>query len=97
MNLAVARLLIGAGRQHASLTLEADGRHLMTDVWTSVGVVAGVVGVAVSGWDILDPLIALAVAANILLTGVSLVRRLDRRHDGPRAHGRRAGPACTPC
>ena len=75
VNLAVARLLIGAGRQHASLTLEADGRHLMTDVWTSVGVVAGVVGVAVSGWDILDPLIALAVAANILLTGVSLVRR----------------------
>ena len=75
MNLAVARLLIGAGRQHASLTLEADGRHLMTDVWTSVGVVAGVVAVAVSGWDILDPLIALAVAANILLTGLSLVRR----------------------
>jgi cation diffusion facilitator family transporter len=75
VNLAVARLLIGAGRQHASLTLEADGRHLMTDVWTSVGVVAGVVGVAVSGWNILDPLIALAVAANILLTGVSLVRR----------------------
>ena len=75
VNLAVARLLIGAGRQHASLTLEADGRHLMTDVWTSVGVVAGVVAVAVSGWDILDPLIALAVAANILLTGVSLVRR----------------------
>jgi cation diffusion facilitator family transporter len=75
VNLAVARLLIGAGRQHASLTLEADGRHLMTDVWTSVGVVAGVVAVAVSGWDILDPLIALAVAANILLTGLSLVRR----------------------
>jgi cation diffusion facilitator family transporter len=75
VNLAVARLLIGAGLQHASLTLEADGRHLMTDVWTSVGVVAGVVAVAVSGWDILDPLIALAVAANILLTGVSLVRR----------------------
>ena len=48
LNLAVARLLIGAGREHGSLTLEADGRHLMTDVWTSVGVVGGVVAVAVS-------------------------------------------------
>jgi cation diffusion facilitator family transporter len=75
LNLGVARLLIGAGRQHGSLTLEADGRHLMTDVWTSVGVVAGVVAVAVSGWELLDPLIALAVAANIIVTGVSLVRR----------------------
>jgi divalent metal cation (Fe/Co/Zn/Cd) transporter len=55
LNLAVARLLIGAGREHGSLTLEADGRHRMTDVWTSVGVVGGVVAVAVSGWDVLDP------------------------------------------
>jgi cation diffusion facilitator family transporter len=75
VNLAVARLLIGAGREHGSLTLEADGRHLMTDVWTSVGVVGGVGAVAVSGWDVLDPLIAIAVAANIVVTGVALVRR----------------------
>lgn len=75
LNLAVARLLIGAGREHGSLPLEADGRHLMTDVWTSVAVVAGVVAVAVSGWDVLDPLIALVVAVNIIVTGVSLVRR----------------------
>jgi cation diffusion facilitator family transporter len=74
INLVVARILIAAGREHGSLTLEADGRHLMTDVWTSVGVVAGVVAVAITGWDPLDPLIALAVAANIVATGVRLVR-----------------------
>jgi len=74
INLVVARILIAAGREHGSLTLEADGRHLMTDVWTSVGVVAGVVAVVVTGWDRLDPLIALAVAANIVATGVALVR-----------------------
>jgi len=74
INLVVARILIAAGREHGSLTLEADGRHLMTDVWTSVGVVAGVVAVAITGWDRLDPLIALAVAANIVATGVLLVR-----------------------
>lgn len=65
--------------------LEADGRHLMTDVWTSVGVVAGVLLVAVTGWEPLDPIIALLVAVNIVVTGVSLVRRftgalLDRAH-----------------
>jgi len=74
INLAVARTLTAAGREHGSLTLEADGRHLMTDVWTSVGVVAGVAAVAITGWDPLDPLIALAVAANIVATGVRLVR-----------------------
>jgi cation diffusion facilitator family transporter len=74
INLVVARILIAAGREHGSLTLEADGRHLMTDVWTSVGVVVGVGAVAITGWDPLDPLIALAVAANIVATGVRLVR-----------------------
>ena len=74
INLVVARILITAGREHGSLTLEADGRHLMTDVWTSVGVVAGVAAVAITGWDPLDPLIALAVAGNIIATGVRLVR-----------------------
>jgi cation diffusion facilitator family transporter len=64
-----------AGRQHRSLVLEADGRHLMTDVWTSVGVVAGVALVALTGWERLDPIIALLVADNIVVTGVSLVRR----------------------
>jgi cation diffusion facilitator family transporter len=74
INLSVARLLIREGRTHRSLTLEADGRHLMTDVWTSVGVVVGVVAVAVTGWERLDPIIGLAVAANIVVTGVSLIR-----------------------
>jgi cation diffusion facilitator family transporter len=58
-----------------SLTLEADGRHLMADVWTSVGVVAGIAAVGLTGSDALDPLIALVVAANIVLTGVRLMRR----------------------
>jgi cation diffusion facilitator family transporter len=74
VNLAVARVLISTGRAHESLTLEADGRHLMTDVWTSVGVVAGVASVSLTGWDPLDPLIALAVAVNIVVTGSALVR-----------------------
>lgn len=75
LNLGVARILIRAGREHRSLTLEADGRHLMTDVWTSAGVVVGVAAVAVTGWNTLDPLIALFVAANIVVTGVRLMRR----------------------
>jgi cation diffusion facilitator family transporter len=75
INLAVARKLLAAGREHRSLVVEADGRHLMTDVWTSVGVVAGVALVALTGWERLDPLIALIVAANIVVTGISLVRR----------------------
>jgi len=75
INLVLARMLIAAGREHRSIVLEADGRHLMTDVWTSVGVVAGVALVALSGWERLDPIIALLVAVNIVVTGVSLVRR----------------------
>jgi cation diffusion facilitator family transporter len=74
INLAVARKLIHEGRRHRSLVLEADGRHLMTDVWTSVGVIVGVAGVAITGWDRLDPIIALLVAANVVATGVSLLR-----------------------
>ena len=75
VNLVVGRRLIRAGREYTSMTLEADGRHLMTDVWTSAGVVTAVIAVAVTGWETLDPLIALAVAANIVVTGVRLVRR----------------------
>lgn len=75
LNLFVARLLIDAGKAHRSLTLEADGRHLMTDVWTSAGVVVGVAAVGLTGWETLDPLIAIAVAANIVVTGVRLMRR----------------------
>jgi cation diffusion facilitator family transporter len=75
VNFAVARVLLRAGRRHHSIALEADARHLMTDVWTSVGVVAGVGAVAATGWQILDPLLALAVAGQIVWSGAKLVRR----------------------
>jgi len=75
VNLAVARVLFSAARSYNSITLEADGRHLMTDVWTSVGVIAGVVTVGITGWDRLDSILALFVAANIIWAGISLVRR----------------------
>ena len=78
INLGIAVLLMKAGRHHRSIALEADGQHLMTDVWTSVGVVAGVALVALTGWHVLDPLIALAVALHILWTGAVLVRRSFR-------------------
>jgi cation diffusion facilitator family transporter len=75
VNLVVARILLRAGKTHSSITLEADARHLMTDVWTSVGVIAGVGGVALTGWQILDPIVAIGVAVNIVWTGVRLMRR----------------------
>jgi cation diffusion facilitator family transporter len=75
INLLVGVTLVRAGRRHRSITVEADGRHLLTDVWTSGGVIAGVAVVELSGWERLDPLVALAVAANIVFAGVKLVRR----------------------
>jgi cation diffusion facilitator family transporter len=75
INLAVGFLLVRVGRRERSIVLEADGQHLMTDVWTSAGVIVGVAAVAITGWDRLDPLVALAVAANIVVTGTRLVRR----------------------
>lgn len=75
INYAVARRLFRAGRDYRSIALEADAHHLMTDVWTSAGVIAGVAAVALTGWQRLDPLIALAVAAHIIWTGGRLVRR----------------------
>ena len=78
INLAVALVLISVGKREHSIALEGDGRHLMADVWTSVGVIAGVALVAATGWLILDPLIALAVAAHIVWTGAVLVRRSFR-------------------
>lgn len=74
LNGVVAWLLIRVGRQHRSVVLVADGKHLLTDVWTSAGVVVAVAAVALSGWEILDPIIALAVGANILWTGWGLLR-----------------------
>jgi cation diffusion facilitator family transporter len=75
VNLGVALLLLRVGRTRNSITLEANARHLLTDVWTSVGVVAGVGMVALTDWERLDPIVALIVAANIIWTGVGIVRR----------------------
>jgi cation diffusion facilitator family transporter len=75
INLGAAFVLIRAGKRHHSITLEADGKHLMTDVWTSAAVIIGVALVFITGWLRLDPLIALAVALHIIWTGIGLVRR----------------------
>ena len=75
INLATARILMKVGRQHNSITLKADAHHLLTDVWTSVGVILGVGLVWLTGWLWLDPVIALLVAANIVWTGWQLLHR----------------------
>jgi cation diffusion facilitator family transporter len=75
VNLAVALVLRRAGKQHQSVTLEASSHHLLTDVWTSAGVLVGVGAVALSGWQLLDPLVALVVAANIVWSGIRIVRK----------------------
>jgi cation diffusion facilitator family transporter len=75
VNVATARVLLRAGRRHHSIALEADGRHLLTDVWTSAGVIVAVLAVAITGWQLLDPLIAIAVAGQIVWSGVKLVHR----------------------
>lgn len=73
LNGVIALVLLRAGRKHRSITLRADGNHLLTDVWTSVGVVVGVGLVALTGWERLDAVVAFAVGVNIIVTGVKLV------------------------
>lgn len=73
LNLIVARILLQAGRHYRSITLEANARHLITDVWTSGGVVVGVGMVAITGWQLLDPIVALLVAVHILQSGFKLL------------------------
>jgi cation diffusion facilitator family transporter len=73
-NLVVARVLLRASRRSESVTLAANAHHLLTDVWTSAGVLAGVGAVALTGWHWLDPVVALVVAANIVWTGGRIVR-----------------------
>jgi len=75
INLLTALLLVRVGRKRNSITLEANGHHLMTDVWTSVGVIGAVGAVAATGWTRLDPIVAFIVAANIVWTGGKIVRR----------------------
>ena len=75
INLVTSRILMGVGRKYKSITLEADAHHLLTDVWTSVGVIAGVGLVWLTGWLWLDPVIAILVALNIVWTGWQLLQR----------------------
>jgi cation diffusion facilitator family transporter len=76
MNFATARTMLKVARQHDSITIEADAKHLLTDVWTSVGVLGGLLVVmVVPSWAILDPIMAVAVAVHILFTGFGLMRR----------------------
>jgi cation diffusion facilitator family transporter len=75
INFGVAYVLLQAGKRYQSITLEADARHLMTDVLTTAGVLVGLGVVTLTRWQILDPLIAIGVALNIIWSGVGLVRR----------------------
>ena len=75
INLGVALVLLRASKQHHSVALEADAHHLLTDVWTSIGIVVGVGAIALTGWLILDPLVAIGVAVYIVWTGVGVMRR----------------------
>ena len=75
VNLMVGMILIRAGRQHASITLEADGRHLLTDVWTTAAILLALLGVLYTGWWWLDPAIALLAAIQIVWSGLHLIRR----------------------
>ena len=74
VNAVVAVVILRAGRRHRSITLEANARHLLTDVWTSGGVIVGVGAVSVTGWLWLDPVVAIAVAANIVATAIGIIR-----------------------
>jgi cation diffusion facilitator family transporter len=78
INLAVSLILMRAARRYNSITLEADAKHLMTDVWTTGGVLVGILLVMLTGFLRLDPIIALVVAANIIFTGYRLLVRSGR-------------------
>ena len=73
LNGAVAAYLLRAGRRLDSAALSTNGRHVLTDVWTSLGVVGGVVLVVISGWERLDPLLALVIAAHVVREGVRIL------------------------
>jgi cation diffusion facilitator family transporter len=74
INAAAAMVILRAGRQYHSVTLEADAHHLLSDVWTSLGVVAGIGLVHMTGWRVLDPIVACLVAINIVRIGLRIVR-----------------------
>lgn len=74
VNFLVAMVILRSGKKHDSITLRANAHHLLTDVWTSAGVIAGVILVSLTGWQWLDPLAAILVAVNIVRIGASIVR-----------------------
>jgi cation diffusion facilitator family transporter len=75
VNFVASRILLKAGRRANSITLEADAHHLMTDVWTSIGVITAMGVVALTGWQVLDPIVAVLVGLNIVWTAYQLLRR----------------------
>ena len=75
VNFGTARVLFRAGRRYESIALEADAHHLMSDVWTSVGVILGVGATAITGWHRLDAIVAILVSVSVLWSGGTLVRR----------------------
>ena len=75
INLGVAIILLRVGKKNNSVTLEADGHHLLTDVWTSVGVITGVAIVSLTNIQILDPIVAIGVAINIVVIGFKLIKQ----------------------
>ena len=75
INLVVGLILLRQGRKNNSITLEADGKHLMTDVYTSAGVLIGIAMVKLTGWQVIDGIVAVGVALNILWAGYQLMRR----------------------
>lgn len=76
INFVTAKSMLGAAKRYDSITLEADAKHLLTDVWTSVGLVTGLaILLVMPEWKILDPIIAIIMAINIVFTGINLLRR----------------------
>lgn len=75
INLSVGWYLIRVGKKHSSITLTSDGHHLLTDVWTSFGVIMAIGLITITGWEILDPIIAILVAINIIFTGVAIMKQ----------------------
>lgn len=75
VNFFVAQILLREGKKHHSIVLEADGHHLMSDVWTTIGVIVGIGAVSLTGWWRLDPIMAILVALNILISGWKLIKR----------------------
>jgi cation diffusion facilitator family transporter len=75
INFVTAKILLYYGRKHNSITLEADSHHLMTDVWTTIGIIMGILLVKFTNWQLLDPIMAIAVAISIVYTGTKLIIR----------------------